>query len=195
MYLAGLFLFITRPIAVSAQVQTGYIDDEYGDPRTSLVPLYSGPGSGTFDWLQAANFSSQFVAAYGDGFDVQRAFNQTWHWTEFFRLDNLRTVTFSFTGTSLNVYCILPNPVTSPSNVTNEFNRDAPVISNYNLTFTLDKFPVNQSFMHTSDGSGQFQYNFSVLSLSGLPQTQHTFVMSALTGTNSTILFDYATYE
>ncbi|KAF9065438.1 hypothetical protein BDP27DRAFT_1228989, partial [Rhodocollybia butyracea] len=154
------------------------IDDQYGDPRTSLSPLYSG--SGDTDWVQGANCSDCEMAF--NGFVAQQAFNQTWHWSEFLVGDVKRTVKFNFTGTSLNVYCILPNP-------------DASIISNYNLTFTLDGTPVNHGFNHTSDGSGQFQYNVNVLSLGNLSQAPHTFVMAALTQINSTVLFDYATCE
>ncbi|KAF9066056.1 hypothetical protein BDP27DRAFT_1547116 [Rhodocollybia butyracea] len=115
----------------------------------------------------------------------------------FFVGDVKRTVTFKFTGTSLNVYCILPNPVISLTNLTTSTVTSVtpPIISTYNLTFTLDGSPINHVFNHASDGSGQFQYNFSVLSMSGLSLSQHTFAMSAPTQTNSTILFDYATYE
>ncbi|KAF9062060.1 hypothetical protein BDP27DRAFT_1234116, partial [Rhodocollybia butyracea] len=140
------------------------IDDQYGDPRTSLSPLYSG--SGDTDWVQGVNCSDCEMAF--NGFVAQQVFNQTWHWSEFLVGDVKRMVKFNFTGTSLNVYCILPNPVTSIDNVTNHFSKDTSIISNYNLTFTLDGTPVNHGFNHTSDGLGQFQYNVNVLLLGNL---------------------------
>ncbi|KAF9066055.1 hypothetical protein BDP27DRAFT_1228114 [Rhodocollybia butyracea] len=183
--LTGLFFsLVTHPTAVFAQVQTGYIDDQFGDPRTLLSPVYSTNGNP--DWVQNANCTGGCW-----DLDIQQVFNQTWHGTEFFVGDVERTMKFQFTGTSLNVYCILPNPVISSDN---NLTMDEPIISNYNLRFTLDG-QSQPEFVHTSDGSGQFQYNFSVLSLSDLSNSQHAFEMAAPTDTNSTILFDYATYE
>lgn len=86
-------------------------------------------------------------------------------------------------GTSLDVFCIIPNP------------SDPGLTSTYNLTFELDGQPLEQTFTHESDSSNVFLFNTSVLSLENLTLAPHMFVMlAASTVVNSTLLFDYAMY-
>jgi hypothetical protein len=157
-----------------AQVEIRYIDDELGDLITGELPVYS-PGNG---WIQGATCT-------GCGFhpDVQEAFNHTWHDTTHHTTDPTRSVQFNFTGTSLQVFCILPNPT------------DPILTSTYNLTFTLDNVALTQTFVHESDLSTDFQFNASVFYMDNLSQSTHTFTMlAASTVVNSTIQFDYAAY-
>lgn len=86
-------------------------------------------------------------------------------------------------GTSLDVFCIIPNP-SNPG-----------LTSTYDLTFELDGQPLEQTFTHESDLSNVFLFNTSVLSLENLTLAPHTFVMlAASTLVNSTLQFDYAMY-
>ncbi|KAE9398039.1 hypothetical protein BT96DRAFT_995222 [Gymnopus androsaceus JB14] len=152
-----------------------YIDDQYGDLVTGEVPVYSPQGS----WTQGAECT-------GCGFHPasDQAFNNTWHdTTTHHTYDFPRTVQFNFTGTSLDVYCIIPN---SPNPT---------LTSTYNLTFILDDQLLSQTFTHESDLSNNSWYNVSVLSLNNLTPVSHTFaMMAASTMVNSTLKFDYARY-
>ncbi|KAJ4468752.1 hypothetical protein J3R30DRAFT_3553808 [Lentinula aciculospora] len=155
-------------------METRFIDDQFGDLVTQVLPNYS-PVNG---WTQGANCT-------GCGFhpNIQQAFNQTWHDTTHHTTDQTKSVQFGFTGTSLDVFCIIPNP-SIPT-----------LTSTYNLTFELDGQPLQQTFTHTSDSSNVFQFNVSVLSLENLALAPHNFVMlAASTVVNSTLQFDYAMY-
>ncbi|KAJ3913279.1 hypothetical protein F5877DRAFT_52646 [Lentinula edodes] len=155
-------------------METRYIDDQFGDLVTGTLPTYN-PVNG---WTQGADCT-------GCGFhpDAQRAFNQSWYDTTHHTTDETRSVQFSFTGTSLDVFCIIPNP------------SDPGLTSTYNLTFELDGQPLEQTFTHESDSSNVFLFNTSVLSLENLTLAPHMFVMlAASTVVNSTLLFDYAMY-
>ncbi|KAE9385627.1 hypothetical protein BT96DRAFT_840491, partial [Gymnopus androsaceus JB14] len=153
------------------------IDDQNGDSATGEVPVF-GPDSG---WTQGSTCTG---CAFHP--DVEQAFQGTWQDTTHHTTDvDPRTVQFNFTGvcTSLDVYCIIPN------------DADLSITSTYNLTFSLDGQPLQQTFTHSSDRSNEYIYNVSVLSLTGLVQVPHTFTMEASSPTvNSTLLFDYARY-
>ncbi|KAF5390135.1 hypothetical protein D9757_003782 [Collybiopsis confluens] len=169
-----LLLLLTLPILVLSTVETRYIDDQLGDLITGAQPIYSPVTS----WTQGATCS-------GCGFhpDPKLAFNHTWHDTTHHTTDPVPTVSFSFAGISVEVFCILPNPT------------DPVLTSTYNLTFTLDGLPIDTVYTHTSDLSTDYYYNTSVLRLDGLSQKSHTLTMSAAsTVVNSTLQFDYATY-
>ncbi|KAJ3742447.1 hypothetical protein DFH05DRAFT_214509 [Lentinula detonsa] len=153
----------------------GYIDDEDGDPVTGVFPTFS-PQTG---WTQGSVCTD---CAFHP--DSTKAFNGTWSDTTHYISDPARTVQFNFTGTSLDVFCILPNP------------SDPDLTSVYNLTFNLDGQPLQQTFTHRTDLSNNFVYNASVLSLEGLTSTSHVFTMlAASTDVNSSLLFDYARYS
>ncbi|KAJ3967282.1 hypothetical protein EV361DRAFT_505491 [Lentinula raphanica] len=165
-----------KPRSENANAMTfGYIDDQDGDPLTGVFPVLSPPS----DWTQGSICTE---CAFHP--DPSKAFNGTWSDTTHYVSDPARTVQFNFTGTSLDVYCIIPNPS----------NQD--LISTYNLTFSLDGQPLPQTFSHRSDLSDNFTYNSSVLSLEGLSLTNHVFTMlAASTTVNSSLLFDYARYS
>ncbi|KAJ3780228.1 hypothetical protein GGU10DRAFT_391324, partial [Lentinula aff. detonsa] len=87
-------------------------------------------------------------------------------------------------GTSLDVFCIIPNP--SDPNLTSTYN---------NLTFELDGQPLGETSTLISDSTNVFQFNVSVLSLENLSLAPHIFTMMAASKiVDSTLQFDYAMY-
>ncbi|KAE9394632.1 hypothetical protein BT96DRAFT_182396 [Gymnopus androsaceus JB14] len=169
-----LSTFLTFPAV--AQTEFKYIDDQNGDSATGEVPVF-GPDSG---WTQGSTCTG---CAFHP--DVEQAFQGTWQDATHHTTDvDPRTVQFNFTGTSLDVYCIIPN------------DADLSITSTYDLIFSLDEQPLQQTFTHSSDLSNLFIHNVSVLSLTGLVQVPHTFTMKASSPTvNTTLLFDYARYS
>ncbi|KAJ4473068.1 hypothetical protein J3R30DRAFT_3296771, partial [Lentinula aciculospora] len=164
-----------KNVPTTNSTQFGYIDDEDGDPVTGFFPIFS-PSTG---WTQGSICTD---CAFRP--DPSIAFNGTWSDTTHYVFDPARTVQFNFTGTSLDVYCIIPNP------------SDPVLTSLYNLTFSLDGQSLQQSFTHRSDLSDNFIYNSSVLSLEGLASAPHSFTMlAASTVVNSSLLFAYARYS
>ncbi|KAJ3851140.1 hypothetical protein EV368DRAFT_43811 [Lentinula lateritia] len=151
-----------------------YTDDQNGDPVSGIFPILSHPTG----WTPGSICTNcSFLL------DPSKVFNGTWSDTTHYVYDPARTVQFDFTGTSLDVYCILPNPS----------NPD--VVSTYNLTFSLDGQPLQQTFTHESDLSNVHMYNTSV-SLKGLMSISHVFTMlAASTFVDSSLLFVYARYS
>ncbi|KAI0050755.1 hypothetical protein FA95DRAFT_1581004 [Auriscalpium vulgare] len=95
-------------------------------------------------------------------------------------VDTPVTLQLNFNGTALYIYCLLPLRLPPSSNST-------PTLTN--LTFTLDNQPAG-AFLHNGSAAGSgFQPNTSVLSVSGLPDAQHTLQISI--GPDSVFLFDY----
>jgi hypothetical protein len=89
-------------------------------------------------------------------------------------------------GTAIWVFCIIPN-------------QAADITTTANFTFELDG-ALNGTFYHPPDASSTILYNYSVYSVTGLPNVPHTLVMSPTSGAgpdiadNSLMLFDYAIY-
>ncbi|KAE9385624.1 hypothetical protein BT96DRAFT_928707 [Gymnopus androsaceus JB14] len=173
----NLFLGVILAIPTSsiANIKTRYIDDQYGDSVTGVQPLYYA-ASESSAWHQGAICSACKFRP-----DASKTFNNSWHDSSHQATDPPSTIKFNFTGITLDVYCILPN-------------LDSAYTSAYNLTFVLDGQPIMQTFIYDGDSS-TIQYNVSVLSLTNLAQTPHTFTMIAgSTKTNTIIEFDYAKY-
>ncbi|KAJ3839271.1 hypothetical protein F5878DRAFT_561073 [Lentinula raphanica] len=150
-----------------------YIDDEFGDTVTGMIPIYTPSNL----WNQGATcFLCGFVA------NPLRTFQDTWHDITHNPTDPPATVQFDFTGTTLDVYCIIPE-------------LSLTWTSNYNLSFMLDGQLIPQTFIQIEPGPLVAQYNVSVLSLSNLAPISHTFAMIAASTTDSLIVeFDYARY-
>ncbi|KAJ3726801.1 hypothetical protein C8R42DRAFT_657707 [Lentinula raphanica] len=148
-----------------------YIDDEDGDTVTGIVPIYT-PSL----WNQGPTCLCAFKA------NPVRTFQGTWHDITHYPTDPPATVQFGFTGTTLDVYCIIPE-------------SSLRWTSNYNLSFMLDGQLLPQTFIQINEFNLVNQYNVSVLSLSNLEPISHTFAMIAASTTDSLIVeFDYARY-
>ncbi|KAE9385626.1 hypothetical protein BT96DRAFT_892021 [Gymnopus androsaceus JB14] len=176
LYLRIFALIIASyPFIGLAQTEFRYIDDQYGDSVSGAIPTYEPSG----EWQNGSTCTGCAIRP-----DAKQAFLGSWHDSTYSVGEYLRSVQFNFTGTSLDVFCILPNLL----------NND--VITTYNLTFNLDNQTLLQTFEHESDYTNIFLYNYSVLSLSSLTPVHHTFTMLMTTGENSsnTLQFDYARY-
>ncbi|KAF9063965.1 hypothetical protein BDP27DRAFT_1231236 [Rhodocollybia butyracea] len=166
-------LLFSLPKTSVAGTQITYIDDQFGDTVTGALPTYLPPSL----WIQGSICSA---CAFHP--DSTKTYDSTWHDAT---TNISATVQFNFTvmsSTTLDVYCLLPNHK-SPGVSTNSF---------YNLSFVLDGQTLAQTFVHSSDLSGNIQYNAGVLSLSNLDPVAHTVSMIALQ--NSVFHFDFATY-
>ncbi|KAI0736638.1 hypothetical protein C8Q72DRAFT_768914 [Fomitopsis betulina] len=168
-----LFVELLFSASVSAGQSNRTIDDTNGDSVTGALPSYS---------------SSWNVGQDCPGCRVQPSasdcFEGTWHDTTSDNgVSTPHTVTFSFQGTAVWVYCILIN--SGPEYVT----------INSNISFELDGASAGV-FSHNPDASGpQYLYNQTVFSKTGLSNTNHTVVVTAVQGSSaSVLLFDWAMY-
>ncbi|KAL7285016.1 hypothetical protein ACG7TL_000105 [Trametes sanguinea] len=114
--------------------------------------------------------------------DASHAFEGTWHDTTYIpqRSDPM-TITFSFTGTAIQVFNILP-PVVSAAPTTHT-----------DLTFILDSEVVH-SFKADPASGADFQYNVQVFRQDELENIEHTLTIQTTSGIESVVLFDYLIY-
>nr|GAT53599.1 predicted protein [Mycena chlorophos] len=170
-WLSFLLLVIT-PSTTTAAVVTRTIDDEKGDSVSGAVPVYA-----------PINQFSQNSGCSGCIYhpDASDAFDQTWHDSS--QIDSTpSTVTFSFTGTSVTIYCILVNQQSSATS-----------IGPTSLVLSIDGASAG-TYQHSPDGSEAFTYNVPVFNVPGLSNTEHSVVLST-NAVDSILLFDYASYE
>ncbi|KAJ7625686.1 hypothetical protein FB45DRAFT_70725 [Roridomyces roridus] len=161
-------VFVLTGLSTGATV-TATIDDTRGDSQTGAMPVYLPVGafsSDTTDWEGPVDP------------DPTQAFDGTWQ-----AVGPSASVTLSFTGTGIDVFCILAN--TLPTD----------------LSFTLDGAPYYPSFSRTPDASApdlMYGEQGRVLSIDGLDQVAHQLVIAPNppAGSNDTLfLFDYARYR
>ncbi|KAF8217078.1 hypothetical protein K438DRAFT_1559193 [Mycena galopus ATCC 62051] len=165
-----LFLILIRvTLSFGSTVLTATIDDTDGDSVTGAQPVYSG------------NFSPNSDC---DGCTVHpdptQAHDGTWHDSSQFNGAGPVSVTLSFTGTGISVFCILANTIPSALTTTD-------------LAFTLDGSP-QQAFSHNPDSTSDYEYNAQVFSMGGLIQGAHQLVVATNNPSGSLLLFDYAEY-
>ncbi|KAJ2987130.1 hypothetical protein NUW54_g9520 [Trametes sanguinea] len=114
--------------------------------------------------------------------DASEAFDGTWHDTTYNPLQSSpMTITFSFTGTAIQVFNILPPVVPS-----------APT-THTDLTFILDDLVVS-SYQADPASGADFQYNVKVFSQDNLVNKAHTLVIQTTSGIESVVLFDHLVY-
>ncbi|KAI0724107.1 hypothetical protein C8Q72DRAFT_858228 [Fomitopsis betulina] len=172
--LSTLYYFVLASAAASTNVT---IDDTYGDSVTGLRPVYSA------GWNIGQDCSGCAITP-----DESKAFMGTWHdTTSDSPLDSTNIphqVTLTFRGTAIWVHCILAN-----------FNESSVVTTFTNASFELDGIPA-AIYHHQPDGAtGDFEYNVTVYSQTGLSNIEHTLVMTAEQGKSaSLLLFDWAEY-
>ncbi|KAL0570351.1 hypothetical protein V5O48_011611 [Marasmius crinis-equi] len=179
--LALILLSLSVPALCARQIRT--IDDTTGDSVIpGNVPIYSPSAS----W----NIQPGCNGCRLQPNNMSMVFNRSWHDGTHSVQDGPKSVQFSFTGVALSVFCILP-----PKNIDEIIGQPGTII-NYNLAFTLDGRSVGPPFVRTQDQlTNEWQYNVSVITLDGLENREHTFVMEmASTKTDSVTLFDYASY-
>ncbi|KAJ7097259.1 hypothetical protein B0H15DRAFT_35317 [Mycena belliarum] len=173
--LTYLVLFLYSANLSLGTIQTATIDDALGDSQSGALPIYSPPSS----FSPNSDCGSCKVHA-----DPAQAFDGTWHDSSQFRGKAPVSVTLSFTGTSINVFCILANTIPGGAGTRTD------------LAFLLDGSP-QAPFSHRPDSTSGYLYNQNVLSVSGLAQASHRLVVSSNLppDANATLmLFDYAQY-
>lgn len=146
------------------------IDDHYGDSVTGVVPIYAS------SWNYGPSCPGCRVQP-----NPELVFDQSWHdATAHPGQSEPQTVTLTFTGTAVWVFCALPGYI--------EW-----ITTFVNISFALDG-QVDGAF--TSPGTGpDMLYNVTVYSKTGLPNTQHTLVISPQYDVNASyIAFDWAMY-
>lgn len=111
--------------------------------------------------------------------DPSSAKDGTWHDTTA-SPGNPRSITFSFTGTAVSVFNILPG-----------IDSSAPT-THVDLTFSLDGgFGTPYQFTPTDDS---LQYNVRVFTASELDNTSHSLIIQTASDIGSVVLFDYIVY-
>jgi len=168
-----LFIVLSRIAPSSGVVVTATIDDTKGDSNTGAQPVYSPVNS----FSPNSDCTGCLVHA-----DPAQAFDGTWHDSSQFNGGSAVSVTLSFTGTAIDVFCILANTV--PGAVTTT-----------DLSFTLDgsSYPP---YSHTPDSTSDYIYGAGgqVFSADGLDQVAHQLVITTNNPSGSLFLFDYASY-
>ncbi|KAJ7648564.1 hypothetical protein DFH06DRAFT_570581 [Mycena polygramma] len=168
---ARLAIFITF-IQISLSVGTVFqrtIDDTLGDSESGELPMYT-PASGF-----SPNSDCAGCVLHPD---PASAFKGTWHDGSQLPGGPAVSVTLSFSGTGISVFCILANLVGD---------------STSNLAVTLDG-AAQKPFSYTPDNTSDFVYNAPVFSVDGLDRVQHTVVIVTDNPKGSLFLFDYANY-
>ncbi|EIN10606.1 hypothetical protein PUNSTDRAFT_112429 [Punctularia strigosozonata HHB-11173 SS5] len=158
-------------VLVGAAVTNRTIDDEQGDALTGLKPVYSG----------SFNYGPECTGCFVQP-DASRAFDNSWHDTTIDPPDTtFPSVTLTFNGTAIYVFCIVPNTVMYATTMAN-------------MTFTLDGDLVG-TYFHEPSTSTDFEYNVPVYTNKSMDNVQHTLKLEAQAGTNGSYLsFDYAIY-
>ncbi|EJF59405.1 hypothetical protein DICSQDRAFT_128272 [Dichomitus squalens LYAD-421 SS1] len=179
----ALFTFSLFIVTGTSLLVNVTVDDTFGDPTTGFIPQYlpdehsgtigawhSGNSSETDDWS-----TSHWTPGVLDVFEI---YNQTWH--DSTPQNGPAQVVVNFTGTAVYVYNVVPNTVTKTTTKTN-------------MTFSIDG-KVLDNFTHPPDETGIILYNQLVFSITELPPSPHTLVISAEGEGQSFICFDYLLY-
>ncbi|KAJ7742793.1 hypothetical protein B0H16DRAFT_1323216 [Mycena metata] len=165
--------FLILVIPSFASILTATIDDSAGDSlNPGVQPVYSP--SDAF----SPNSNCDGCLARPD---PGNAFDNSWHDTSQFGGASPHSVTLSFTGIGIDVFCILANTVPGAA-------------TNTNLVFTIDGTPY-PPFSRDPDETTNYLYNQNVLSVNGLSQNAHTLVISTNNASGTLLLFDYARYR
>ncbi|ESK85037.1 hypothetical protein Moror_15707 [Moniliophthora roreri MCA 2997] len=171
LFLTLLLVLFYLISVVSGAPRIFFIDDEHGDSLTGNKPTYSPPNG----WAQGAT-----CRGCGSRVDASLAFRNTWHESTRYKLDLPRRVEFSFTGTTISVYCIISIPN---------------IPSQHFSGLTLDGQIMDFTYDHRSNPTDAFQYNVSVFSVEGLANTTHSLTLwTPAEESEPVFLFDYATY-
>ncbi|KAJ6582082.1 hypothetical protein B0H19DRAFT_927985 [Mycena capillaripes] len=162
-----LLLILSHAALSLGSVQTATIDDTKGDSNTGAQPVYS----------PATSFS---LNSNCDGCSVHAnpasAFDNTWHDSSQLNGAGPVSVTLSFTGTAIEVFCILAASTTT------------------DLAFTLDGSP-QKPYSRTPGSSPDYIYGESVFKVDSLTQGAHQLVVATNNPSGSLLLFDYAKYR
>ncbi|TCD59919.1 hypothetical protein EIP91_011189 [Steccherinum ochraceum] len=144
------------------------IDDQYGDEATGAQVTYAPAEL----WTQGNGCGGCSAKP-----DASQAYHGTWHDGLFAPSQNKQplTVTFTFTGTAVYLFNILPQQ--KPTSA--EVSLDGRVVKQISIT---------------EDVSSQFVYNVPMFAMDGIANGQHTVTLTTTGNQDSLMLFDYAVY-
>ncbi|KAF7310029.1 hypothetical protein MIND_00375800 [Mycena indigotica] len=172
LYLLVFLSLLARITPSSANIITRTIDDTDGDSETGAVPSYSPPNHFSLN-------SNCPDCTYHP--DAGKSFKNTWHDTS--QVDGqVMSVSFSFTGTSVSIFCTLVNRQSS-----------ATPLGATHLALMVDG-ASHGVFDHSPDGSADFAYQQQVFHVPNLANVQHNVVLSTNNAQGSYMAFDYASY-
>ncbi|KAH9928346.1 uncharacterized protein B0H18DRAFT_255259 [Fomitopsis serialis] len=170
-----LFIGLLLSGFVSAGQTNRTIDDFYGDFVTGVQVAYTGA------WNTGQNCSSCALRP-----NANDTYAGTWHDTtsNFPNASIPDYLTLRFNGTAVWLYCIVVN--SQPA-------VETPILTN--ISVHLDGH-LAETYQHAPDPSQeQYKYNRTVFSMTNLSNTEHTLVMTAVQGSQpSVLLFDRAVY-
>lgn len=159
---------------VSSALVNRTIDDEYGDSVTGVKPTY-GPDDSY--WHQGSTCSACHITPF---IDKTQSFDGTWHDGTYSPGGPDLTISFSFTGTAVYVFNIIPNTLNFTDTLAD-------------VTFTVDGAHGDE-YVHTPDSTSTFLYRQLVYKSTGLANQEHSVIMSSTGTKSSLILFDYVVY-
>ncbi|KAJ6592291.1 hypothetical protein DFH09DRAFT_1306165 [Mycena vulgaris] len=167
-----LFYILLGQIArTAATLSNRTIDDTKGDIVSGLLPVYSPAASFSLN----SNCSKCSVKL-----DPSQVFDGTWHDSSQLPGGKPVSITLSFHGTAIYVFCILANAVKN-------------AVTNSDFLFSLDGLPRGR-FTHEPSSSPDYTYGANVFSAHGLELGPHELVLATDNSTGSLLLFDYAIY-
>ncbi|TBU26825.1 hypothetical protein BD311DRAFT_666742 [Dichomitus squalens] len=156
------------------------IDDQLGDVKTGLQPLYRPEGA----WSQGADCT--FCLAVEGRVDVSRAMNGTWHSATYDPTGadaSPPSVQANFTGHAVYVYALLANIIPAATTHTS-------------LSFYIDGQYSGQ-FVHIPSAVPYpqvIEYDVLVYSNNKLSNVEHSITIEASGTDSSLVLFDYIMY-
>ncbi|KAJ7464457.1 hypothetical protein FB451DRAFT_1138868 [Mycena latifolia] len=166
------YALLTLVTLSAGTVSERTIDDASGDSVSGLLPVYT-PVNGF-----SSNTDCSTCVIHPD---PANAFGGTWHDGSQLPGGPAVSVSLSFTGTAISLFCILVNTANLADITISDFS------------FILDG-ASRGTFTHVPDNTSDFIYNAKVFSVDGLDRTNHTVVLTTDNPAGSLALFDYASY-
>ncbi|KAF8217077.1 hypothetical protein K438DRAFT_1559132 [Mycena galopus ATCC 62051] len=173
---AGLVFFFIFAHYITLSVGTTFkrtIDDTLGDSESGALPVYD-PTDGKL--LQNSNCTACTLHP-----DPAGAFDHTWHDGSQLPDGVPVSVSLSFDGIAITLFCTLANNASEEGIMTSDF------------AFMLDGV-TQKPFTHVPDNTSDFMYRVPVFSVTGLDRGTHNVVMATNNPTGSLMLFDFAQY-
>ncbi|KAJ7694654.1 hypothetical protein B0H17DRAFT_931545 [Mycena rosella] len=166
-----LFCILLQVTLSTATLWNRTIDDTNGNSVSGQLPVYSPAGY----------FSpNSNCAACTVKLDSTQVFDGTWHDSSQLDKGPPVSITLSFTGIAIYVFCVLAN------NVEN-------TVTTSDIIFSLDGAPQGR-FTHEPSSSPDYIYGANVFTAQGLEQGLHKVVLTTDNPAGTLLLFDYAMY-
>lgn len=170
--LSFLFYLFTTVVSETWNVT---VDDAGSDPLTGRLMKFSS------EWAYGPSCESCEVTMHAD-FDLDQVYNRTWHDTTFVQPTDSQSVEFTFNGSAVYVYGILPH-------------NQGPWMPTVNLSFTIDGKFIRRYSRPTLPNRTTYDILFFVEE--DLAPCQHTILIENGADTQivgSIALLDYMVY-